>query len=271
MILPPKTRSRLAFLGAAISLSIVSSASAAVLASDHFNYQEGTFITDAWNGGTGWSGAWRDNSTTATYDPAIGADGRLHTESANTGDRHKGVIRTLSDSYNVATDGTLWGSVSMSVTNVGETGQYAWVSFMNMSNGSEQFRIGRYETSNTNWGVQVGNASGNFAGGTTSGSTVVLGENVRLLFKMEYVGGNTIYNLWVNPAGSAEGDLGTPDATITRAGSLTFDGIRLQSRAGATFDDFVLGTTFADVVPEPSSMMLGVLGSALLLIRKRRD
>lgn len=269
MILPPKTRFRLALFGAAICLSTAGPASAVVLASDNFNYPEGTFVTDAWNGGTGWNGAWRDSSGTATYDPAIGADGRLHTESASTGDRHKGAIRTLSNSYDVASNGPLWGSVSMSVTNVGETGQYAWLSFVNGT--TEQYRFGRYENSNTNWGLQIGNAAVNFVGGTTPGSTVVIGEAVRLLFQMEFVDGNTIYNLWVNPAGSTEGDLGTPDATITSAGSPVFDGIRLQSRASATFDDVILGTTFADVIPEPSSMMLGVLGSGLLLIRKRRD
>lgn len=269
MILPSKTRFRLALLGAAICLSAAGSASAAIIASDHFNYSEGAFTTDAWNGGTGWNGAWRDSSGTATYDPAIGADGRLHTESISTGDRHKGAIRTFSTPYDVASNGPLWGTVSISVTNMGETGQYAWLSFVNGN--TEQFRFGRYETSNTNWGVQVGNAAVNFAGGTTPGSTVVLDQAARLVFKMEYVGGNTIYNLWVNPTASAEGDLGTPDASITRAGSPVFDGIRLQSRASATFDDFVLGTNFADVVPEPSSMMLGLLGSGLLLIRKRRD
>ncbi|MBK1816488.1 PEP-CTERM sorting domain-containing protein [Luteolibacter yonseiensis] len=254
---------RLAILAAAIILPTAGAASAAVLASDVFNYPAGTFSTDAWNGGTGWSGAWRDSSNNATYDPSIGTDGRLHTESANAADRHKGVVRTLSDSYNVAEDGTLWASVSMSVNSVGETGQYAWLSFMNGT--AEPFRFGRHDATNTHWGLQ---ASTNVPG-TSPGSTIVFGRIDTLLFKMEYVGGNTIYSLWVNPTGS-ETDLGTPDSTLTRAGSLVFDGIRMQSRASATFDDFTLGTTFSDVVPEPSSLLMAVSGSLLLLSRKRR-
>lgn len=261
----PNKQSLLALLGVAITLTTSGSSSAAVLASDVFNYSAGTFSTDAWNGGIGWSGAWRDNSTNATYDPSIGSDGRLHTESASTADRHKGVIRTLSDSYNVADDGTLWASVSISVSTVGETSQYAWLSFMNGAT-TEQFRIGRHEATNTHWALQ---ASTNIPG-TSPGSTIVLGQIDNLVFKMQYVGGNTVYSLWINP-GSTDGNLGTPDSTITRPGSLTFDGIRMQSRASATFDNFVLGTTFADVVPEPSSALLGLVGSVLLLIRKRRS
>jgi hypothetical protein len=256
--------SRLALMGAAIILPTTGSGFAAVLASDVFNYPAGAISADAWSGGTGWSGAWRDNSTTVTYDPVIGPDGRLHTESASTVDRHKGVIRTLADSYNVADEGTLWASVSMSVSTVGETSQYAWLSFMNGAS-TEQFRIGRHEATNTHWTLQ---ASTNVVG-TSPGSTIVLGRVDTLLFKMEYVGTNTVYSLWINPS-STEGDLGTPDSTITRAGSLTFDGIRMQSRASATFDNFTLGTTFADVVPEPSSTLLGVMGSTLLLVRRRR-
>lgn len=260
----PNKPSLLALLGVAITLSTAVSASAAVLASDVFNYTAGNFSTDAWNGGTGWTGAWRDSSNNATYDPAIGTDGRLHTESASINDRHKGAVRTLSDSYSVADDGTLWGSVSISVNTVGESGQYAWLSFMNGT--TEQFRFGRHEATNTHWGLQ---ASTNVAG-TSPGSTIVFGQIDTLVFKMQYVGTNTVYSLWVNP-GSTEGDLGTPDSTLTRAGSLPFDGIRLQSRASATFDNFTLGTTFADVVPEPSTSLLGLVGSCLLLIRKRRS
>lgn len=261
----PNRQSPLALLGAAMIFSTTSSSYAAVLASDVFNYAAGAFSTDAWNGGTGWSGAWRDNSSNATYDPTIGSDGRLHTESASTADRHKGVIRTLADSYNVADDGTLWASVSISVSTIGETSQYAWLSFMNGAT-TEPFRIGRHEATNTHWGLQ---ASTNIPG-TSPGSTIVLGQADTLVFKMQYIGGNTVYSLWVNP-GSSESGLGTPDSTITRPGSLTFDGIRLQSRASATFDNFILGTTFSDVVPEPSSVMLGLVGSGLLLMRKRRS
>jgi hypothetical protein len=257
--------SPLALLGAAMIFATTGSASAAVLASDVFNYAAGNFSTDAWNGGTGWRDAWRDNSSNAPYDPSIGSDGRLHTESASIADRHKGVIRTLSDSYNVADDGTLWASASISVSTIGETGQYAWLSFMSGAT-TEQFRIGRHEATNTHWGLQ---ASTNIPG-TSPGSTITLGQIDTLLFKIQYVGGNTVYSLWVNPA-STESGLGTPDSTITRAGSLTFDGIRMQSRASATFDNFTLGTTFSDVVPEPSSALLGLMGCGLLLMRKRRS
>lgn len=255
--------SRLALLGATLTFLTTGPTFAVVLASENFDYPEGNFSTGAWNGGSGWNGAWTDSSSSATYDPTIGADGRLHTESASTSDRHKGILRSLSSPHDVATSGTLWGSVSVSVTNIGETSNYAWVSFMNGT--AEPFRFGRHDSTNSNWGLQ----SSTNVPGTTSNSTIVFGEAATLVFKLEYIGGNTIYSLWVNPA-STEGDLGTPDATLTRAGSLSFDGIRLQSRASATFDDFYLGTTFADVIPEPSSAMLGFLGSSLLLIRKRR-
>lgn len=259
-------RPRILPLAAAFTLAALGSSQAAILVSENFNYPQGTFITDAWNGGSGWNGAWRDNSSNATYDPSIGADGRLHTESASAADRHKGVIRTFSNPLNVASSGTLWGTVSISVTSLGETGQYAWVSFM--TGNTESFRYGRNENATTglNWGVQAGST----VVGSTANSTVVLDTAATLVFKIEYVGGNTVHSLWVNP-GTTEAGLGTPDATVTANGSQIIDSIRMQSRASATFDNFVIGTTFNDVIPEPSTALLGLLGSGLLFVRRRNE
>jgi hypothetical protein len=264
---------RRALLGAVITFSTAGSAFATVLASDHFDYPAGTFSADAWNGGSGWSAPWTDVSGTATYDPAIGGDGRLHTESLSTADRHKGVLRSFSSTYNTSTSGTLWGNVSISISATGETTDYAWLSFTEGT--TEKFRFGRIQgqtTGNTHWGLQGGAAgSSNSVVGTTINSLVTLGEAANLVYKIEYAGGNTLLSVWINPTAAAEGELGTADATFTQTGSVVFNGVRLQSRASATFDDFILGTSYADVIPEPSSAMLGVLGSSLLLIRKRRD
>ena len=262
MIHKASSRFRQNLLVTGMAFSTTGPAFAAVIASDRFDYPTGPFSAESWNGGTGWDGAWRDSSNNAAYDPSVGSDGRLHTESESTVDRHKGAVRTLSNSYNVATDGTLWGSVSISVTNIGETSQYAWLSFMNGS--AEQFRFGRHDATNTKWGLQAGTN----VPGSTPASDVIFGAAAKLVFKMEYIEGNTIYSLWINPE-SAEGDLGVADATLTRPGSMAFDGIRLQSRASATFDDFVIGTAFSDVIPEPSSAMLAVLAGSLLLVRRR--
>lgn len=251
---------------AAIALTAGNQLHAAVLASENFNsYGQNNWSANSWNGGTGWSGAWT-NTATDGYLPGIGSDGRLHTEgSVGNTTRHKGVLRSLSTTYNTSTTSTMWGSVSMSISNSGESGEYAYISFMN--GGSEAFRFGRSGGEHAGfWGIEQGNVPGV----ALTNAPVVLGDIVTLLFKIEYDGTNTIFSLWVNPTATAEGDLGTADATLSRNATFSFNGIRMQSRSNGTFDDFTLATTFAEAIPEPSSALLCILSSSLLLIRKRR-
>jgi len=257
------TPSRLAFLGAAMTLSSAGSAFSAIIASDNFSYAAGAYSADAWNGGTGWQNGSSWISTNAT-NPTVTSQGQL---GINVPASHEGVRRTLGTSLDTTTSGTIWGSVDISFTeNSANNSSYGYISLL--SGTSEVgFRFGRGNSSNY-WRVEsLG------PGGSNADSDVLAKPNptsATVLFKIEYDGTNSIASFYLDPTATTEAGLGVADATLTRAGGFTFDGIRLQAQSTGTFDNLILGNTFVDVIPEPSSAMLGLLGSSLLLIRKRR-
>ena len=92
--------------------------------------------------------------------------------------------------------------------------------------------------------------------------------------------------LWVNPSLASEPIIGTAGATTT--GNFTFDRIRpfagnpnnqtINGVAGVPvqgaegyFDNFAVGTTFADIlVPEPGAASMSLLALAGLMARRRR-
>jgi MYXO-CTERM domain-containing protein len=95
-----------------------------------------------------------------------------------------------------------------------------------------------------------------------------------LVYKIEFGAGTTTGNervsLFVNPA------LGTEPATASASaldvGSFIFDRIRIQAGNGdsGSVDEIRFGTTYADVVPEPSAALMAALGVFSLVLRRRR-
>ncbi len=93
---------------------------------------------------------------------------------------------------------------------------------------------------------------------------------------------NPLFNrgeIWIDPNA---GDAGTPDAVslYTSSGleenrslgiisSLTMVSERLDLTDAAWYDEFTLGTTWGDVIPEPTTMVLMSIGG-LALIRRRK-
>ena len=112
----------------------------------------------------------------------------------------------------------------------------------------------------------------------TSNQTFLIVTNVR---------GNTDYSIWVDPSGFDQ-LLGVPTGGTTASltsnlSDFDFDRVRLGddttsiAQGAAAFDEFRMGTTANDVVPEsipePSSLLLallGLLGLAVLPRRRRR-
>jgi hypothetical protein len=80
-------------------------------------------------------------------------------------------------------------------------------------------------------------------------------------------------NVWANPTTATES---TADLTITRdMGTaelrrfLFFTGGTVDTTDVVKLDSIKIGTTYLDVIPEPSAALLGGLGMLVLLRRRR--
>jgi hypothetical protein len=126
--------------------------------------------------------------------------------------------------------------------------------------------------------VPAGTTAGSFRLGlsgssatSTNNSTFELTPNTsyQVVMKFTQDASNDVVTLWVDPTDENSSSLSTAPAAV--ATSLTGFGFRQASGSGnLTIDTLRVGTTFAEVVPEPSTWALIGLGSAFVLWRIRR-
>ena len=119
------------------------------------------------------------------------------------------------------------------------------------------------------------NSLGDYTLGLSNTSTIgpkwadglVFGTNYRVIVSYEFATG--VAELWVNPASEASTKL---TATGTASAALAAFAFRQSSPSPAqaeTIDNLLVGTSFAEVLPEPASLGLMVLGGLAVLRRKR--
>jgi len=249
------------------SLGLLSAlpASAVLTASDQFTDTDTTLNGNT--GGTGWNGVWRGNTTSTNVSPTSLAYGGAAVPtvggSVNVLDNNSGHFRTLS--AGLGTDGTTIYLSYLAQSSSG--GGYAGISLFNGSDSDEVFFTGK-PTGYTNFGFFRTDSP---AAVTSTSPVTTLSL---LIYKIEFGAGTTTGNervsLFVNPA------LGTEPATASASaldvGSFIFDRIRIQAGNGdsGSVDEIRFGTTYADVVPEPSAALMAALGVFSLVLRRRR-
>lgn len=270
---------KLRALVSAIALSVLSPmASAAIVASDDFNYTLGELNTR--NGGTGWGGAWNAATVrTEIVDPAVdlgGANALRITGNANTVAQ-----RTLSSAFS---GDELFVSFLFQL-DAGTLTNNDFFGLWFNANTNSRPNIGIKADEGTPNGtndvfVRTSGTGGSYAPGSNIGATNDVTYQIVGRLSRSAAGNYSNFDLWLNPIFA---DLGSPDASfagnagISTVTSVGFRTANLDAGDVLLIDNLILATSWADVVaapnevPEPGSLALA--GLALLglgLARRRR-
>jgi hypothetical protein len=276
---------------AVLSLVCVLTASparAVVIAADDFeSYPAGSQLEDGangspgtgQNGGTGWTGPYniddarKTNATVAAITGLGGANAALVAGPADT-------ANLISRPFPAQT-GTVYFAFKLRTTAGSITNEdFVQFGLSDVATGEPKGSIGTAGTAAGTVPMQFfarvpqAGASG-FSG---AGNTLAADTTYLLVGKAFKTGASANYNrldLFLNPADSIEP--ATPTATSTSsgaAGAATFSNLILRTfRHDASdqyyLDDFVIGTTYADVVPEPASSAVAAAAACGLLLRRR--
>jgi len=256
-------------LAVAAGVAIVGAAEAraALTVYDSFSYGPGPVAGQ--NGGFtgfagGYTGAGNVTEPGLTY-PGVYSTGNKFTTAGSNG----GAFRTLLDPIDPNNGGTIFVGFLISLAQV-EPADYGGISFFSGGTSTEELFLGR--PSLQNYGYRAPGAIGNddIGGGPAPSTATTL-----LVYRLTFTAAGDRIDAYYNPDPRAPlpatpgNTSDIPDSAFPAA----FTSIRLQSGTQArsfNFDEFRIGTTFADVVPEPSAAGLLAAAAAAGLRRRRR-
>jgi hypothetical protein len=239
---------------------------ASPIASDSFNSSAGALGTAS--GGSGWTSNWAGGSTNVTAPGLVGSGiGSASTNKLTTNNDNNGAFRSVPSQ---GTDGTtVWLSYLTSGNGAPVAGGYAGVSLF--AGGSENLFTGK-RSNQTTLGVE---RSGQQTGGAGDSAASADTATHLLVYRIDFGAGTTAGNekvtMYLDPSPGVAPDV-APSVTLDDVNNFTFDRVRIQSGNGSNFnvDEVSLGTTYADVVPEPATIGLLGLGAIATLASRRR-
>lgn len=251
-------------------------AQAALVATENFNYPDGSVVGQA--GGTGWNYE-RTNEDAAPPQTASNWNagfGNHQIVSSSLVTNGGGVLREfggLTEGSGAASNeregafraaGTLFFSSSVKVSAMLAEGQNQWAGISSFDFGSERIFFGMPgQTGATRY---FGISAPGFGADTFGTIPVVPGVTYTVLGMLDF--DNDLLALWVNP--DAGDNATTFDVSKAYTGTNWSSALRFGSGTEVTWDDVKVGTTFADVVPEPSTPLLALASAGLALGVRRR-
>ena len=261
-----------AMTAASAVATAASTAPAAVLVSESFDYAAGPIAGQ--NGGTGFTGAYNGagnvTSPGLTY-PNFAASGNKFTTAVPPD--NAGGFRPINP---INTDaGTVFVGFLASVP--GAIPNYGGISFFTagtpgQTGGSEELFLGK-PSGTDSYGFDVSGVAGDDTVGTGRTTVNASAAPSLLVYRLNFTGAGDTIDVFVNPA-PGEPLPATPNGTFAipeDAFPDTFNNIRLQSgNQPISFDEYRIGTTYADVTPVPEPASAGLLAAAALGLLARR-
>ncbi|MBN2212262.1 MAG: PEP-CTERM sorting domain-containing protein [Sedimentisphaerales bacterium] len=244
------------------------------------------------NGGSGWAGEWTGTTNAPYYptivEPVMSYPGMTLTGNslytwgsygASTNNYRTGAYRELAGPVGGNAGDVLWVGFLVRAEGDPSGQQWAGVSLFYNDGGTlrEKLLIGAPSDSYPNstppathvqhWGFTsyiTGSANNQL-------SDVSITEQAFFVTRLEFTGSEVTVTSWLNPALGSVPDEGNAVLQQTYTGTFTATHVRIASKnmTEMNWDELRLGTTYADVVPEPATLLLLSLGS-LTLYRRRQ-
>jgi hypothetical protein len=231
-------------------------ARAAILAQDDFNYPDGDLVTVS-------GGTWTSFSGTT---PLNVASGQAVVTGANSMDDQ------IMLSGGPHTSDALFASFDVTLSAVGSGGAY----FALFKDSGTTF-LSKVFATNVAGNVQLGITAqaNNPASGALWSPTFAVGTTHKIVVELDQTSGwPATSTLWVDPVNQFSTSIQAADTPFPTNVAIVAFGLRQSNSQQGTqlIDNLIVGTSFADVIPEPSTMLLvgtGLVG--MLALRRRRS
>jgi PEP-CTERM motif len=236
----------------AVAIFAAAQARAAVLLSDNFNSYP--------DGGLAGNDGWTIYSGTGT-DPQV-ISGQVQINQANAPDDDV----SFGDGHS---NDVLYASFDVNFSALPSAGGTYFAEFKDATSFNLFCRV--FATSPDASNVQLGIQNQSTGPAALNPAIFALGTTHTIVVKFDQTG-VTMSTLWVDPVAEVGGTVGSQAVGVPNANISAF-GLRQSGGEGVLlFDNLLVGNTFADVIPEPSTVMLvgaGLVG--LLALRRRRS
>lgn len=243
---------------ALIQIASTYSASAGLIAYEPFSYTSSSTL-DTQAGGSGFSGSWSSSTGTAT----VATPGLTYSGLSTLGNRvTTGTYNTTYTRSLLTTLGSVTGTYYFSVLlrpdySSGSSGaEFALVG------STASLFMGKPTTGNN---YVLDTVSSGSAGSQSVSSTVATsGTQVLMVLRADLVaGGADSFKLYLNPSLLAEP--GSADASKSSYDVGNITGVQFTGNIGFSLDEIRVGTSYADVVPEPGTYAAGAAMGLLTL------